>query len=124
MPRVRGLVTALALTMGAGGCGQVTQVPGRETATSVPAAPGTANLTWTPVTQNIDGTVATGLAGYQVFYGTSPVEMTSVIIAANPGQTSYVVTNLGSGTWYFAVAAYTGDGTIGLMSNVASKTID
>ena len=50
--------------------------------------------------------------------------MNSVIVAADSAQTSYVVTNLSSGTWYFAVAAYTNDGTIGLLSNIASKTID
>jgi hypothetical protein len=122
--RLRALLTAVALGAAIAACGQVSQTPGRVTASGVPLAPGTANLNWTPVTQNADGTVATELAGYQVYYGTSPGAMNSLIVAADPNQTSYVVTNLGSGTWYFAVAAYTTDGTIGLLSNIASKTID
>ena len=121
---MRALLTAVALGAAIAACGQVSQTPGRVTASGVPLAPGTANLNWTPVTQNADGTVATELAGYQVYYGTSPGAMNSLIVAADPNQTSYVVTNLGSGTWYFAVAAYTTDGTIGLLSNIASKTID
>jgi hypothetical protein len=122
--RLRALLAAVALGTGIAACGQITQTPGTVTASGVPVAPGTASLNWTPVTQNSDGTLATELAGYQVYYGTSPDAMNSVIVAADPDQTSYVVTNLSSGTWYFSVAAYTNDGTIGLLSNIASKTID
>jgi hypothetical protein len=114
----------VALAMSIVGCGQISQTPGTVSANGIPLAPGTASLNWTPVTQNANGTVATDLAGYQVYYGTSPGAMNSVIVAADPTQTSYVVTNLSSGTWYFAVAAYTNDGTIGLLSNIASKTIE
>ena len=115
---------ALALVTGLAGCGQISQSAGKASASSVPLAPGTATLNWTPVTQNNDGTLAVDLAGYQVYFGTSPAAMNSVVVADDPGQTSYVVTNLTSGTWYFAVAAYTSEGTIGIMSNIASKTID
>ena len=123
-PRLRALLITVALGTGLVGCGQVSQMPGTVSPTGIPLAPGTATLNWTPVTQNIDGTLATEQAGYQVYYGTSPETMNYVVVAGGAGQTSYVVTNLTSGTWYFAVAASTNDGTTGLMSNIASKTID
>ena len=122
--RLCALLMAGVLGTGLAACGQISQTPGTVSASGIPLAPGTATLNWTPVTQNIDGTLAIELAGYQVYYGTSPAAMHSVVVAADPAQTSYVVTNLTSGTWYFAVAAYTTNGTMGLMSNIASKTID
>jgi hypothetical protein len=84
---------------------------------------GSATLTWTPVTQNTNGTVLTDLAGYKVYWGTSPTSMGQTVTLANPSLTTYAVTNLSSGTWYFGVAAYANDGTQGMMSNVGSKTV-
>jgi hypothetical protein len=84
---------------------------------------GTATLDWTSVTQNTNGTSVTNLAGYYVYYGNSAGSMTKTIQIANPTVTSYVVSNLSSGTWYFGVAAYTSTGAIGQESNVGSKTI-
>jgi len=84
---------------------------------------GSANLTWTPVTQNTDGSVLTNLAGYKVYWGTSPGNMNQSVTLANPSLTTYLVTNLSSGTWYFGVAAYTSTGMQGTPSNVGSKQI-
>jgi len=42
---------------------------------------------------------------------------------ASAGAVSYVLSNLASGTWYFAVSAYTSSGTSSALSTVASKTI-
>jgi len=119
-------LAAAVLTAGLAACGQVSPADTRSTATGIPppTTSGTANLNWTPVTQNTDGTPATDLAGYRIHYGTSPAALDSTITEADPTETSYVVTNLSPGTWYFAVAAYASDGTAGVMSNVASKTIN
>jgi hypothetical protein len=84
---------------------------------------GTATLDWTAVTETTNGTVLTGLAGYIVYYGTSADNLNQQVTLANPGLTTYVVTNLAPATWYFAVAAYTSGGVIGEMSNVGEKTI-
>ena len=124
LSRLRTSLMVATLGASIAACGQVSQIPGTATANAVPLAPGTASLNWTPVTQNTDGTLATELAGYRVYFGSSPDAMNSVITAADPAQTSYVVNNLTSGTWYFAVAAYTTAGTTGLRSNIGSKTID
>ena len=83
-----------------------------------------ATLNWTPVTQDSNGAVLMDLAGYEIFYGSSASAMDTRVELPDPTQTTYLVTNLARGTWYFAVAAYTSDGTQGVLSNVASKTID
>jgi hypothetical protein len=85
---------------------------------------GSATLNWTAVTDSTTGAPLTGLAGYKVFYGTSQGALTTTVTLANPSLTTYVVSNLSAGTWYFAVAAYTTSGTQGVMSNVGSLTIN
>jgi len=87
------------------------------------ASNGTATLNWTAVTTTTSGGILTNLAGYMVYYGTSPSAMNTVVTLANPSVTTYLVQNLTSGTWYFAVAAYTTSGTVGVQSNVGQKTI-
>jgi hypothetical protein len=84
---------------------------------------GTATLDWTAVTETTTNTALTDLAGYIVYYGTSADNLNQRVKLANPGATTYVVTNLAPATWYFAVAAYTSDGVIGEMSNVGEETI-
>ena len=84
---------------------------------------GTATLTWTAVTRTTNGARLTNLAGYKVRYGPTPGRMNTVVVLQNPRATTYVVTNLPSGAWYFTVAAYTRDGLEGIQSNVGEKTI-
>src|SRR6266702_4720428 len=71
---------------------------------------GVATLDWQPPTQNSDGSALTNLAGYTVYYGTSPDELTESVKVSNPGVATYVLSNLASGTWYFAVTAYSSAG--------------
>lgn len=84
---------------------------------------GGATLSWTPPTANTDGTALTNLAGYRIAYGTSSTALTSTIQVANPGLSSYTVSNLAPGTYYFAVRAYTSSGTESTNSNVQTKII-
>jgi hypothetical protein len=84
---------------------------------------GTASLDWTSVTQNTNGTALTNLAGYYIHYGTSAGNMNQTVQISNPTVTTYVVSNLSAGTWYFGVQAYTSTGVVGDQSNVGSKTI-
>ena len=87
-------------------------------------AMGSAALGWVPPTQETDGTAVTNLAGYRIFYGTSPTNLDQVVTLANAGATAYVVENLTPATWYFSVRAYTTDGMESAGSNVASKVIN
>lgn len=84
---------------------------------------GSATLSWTPPTEREDGSVLDNLAGYKVHYGTNQSSLGTVVVLDNPGLSSYVVDNLGQGTWYFAVTAYDADGRESNFSNVGSKMI-
>jgi len=84
---------------------------------------GTATLTWAPPTLDTDGTPVTPLTGYHIFYGTSPTALTQSVAVSGATTTSYEVTGLSSGTWYFAIAADAADGTESAQSNLGSTTI-
>lgn len=84
---------------------------------------GVATLSWTPPTQNSDGSTLTDLAGYQVHYGRSQSNLDQMVILDNASLSTYVVERLGAGTWYFAVVAVNSRGTTSTFSSLASKTI-
>ena len=83
----------------------------------------TAIVSWTPPVQRTDGSSLNDLAGYRVYYGKALNSLTRIIDIRNPGQTSQFIDNLDSGTWYFAVTAYTQDGLESEMSNLGAKRI-
>ena len=84
---------------------------------------GVATLDWMPPTQNSDGSVLTNLAGYTVYYGTSPNDLSQSVKVSNPGLSAYTVTGLNSGTWYFAVTSYSTDGVESGRTSTISTTI-
>jgi hypothetical protein len=83
---------------------------------------GTVTVDWTPPTENTDGTVLSDLKGYRVHYGTTADNLEQSAEVANAGLTSYVVTNLSSGTWFFGVSAYSTTGVESVLSGVVSQT--
>lgn len=85
-------------------------------------ATGTATVSWTPPTQNTDGSSLT-LGSYVILYGRSAALLDRSITVTNPSMTRFVVDNLSSGTWYFAVSAVSTGGSSSSASNVATKTI-
>jgi hypothetical protein len=84
---------------------------------------GSASLAWTPPTQNADGSSLTNLAGYTIFYGTNSTSLTSKVVIANPGTSTYTLGNLSSGIYYFGITAYTTGGAESGLSNIGTKTI-
>lgn len=82
-----------------------------------------ASLSWTPPTQNTDGSALTNLAGYRISYGASATAMTQTVQIASAGASSYTISNLAPGTYYFAVRAYNSAGTESANSNVGSKVV-
>jgi len=76
-----------------------------------------------PPTENTDGSVLTNLAGYTVYYGTSPSSLTQSLKVTNPGLSAYTVSNLPAGTWYFAVTSYSSTGVESSRTGVVSTTI-
>jgi hypothetical protein len=91
--------------------------------TDAAAGTGTATLSWTPPTENSDGTALMDLAGYQVYYGQSQNNLNKTVTLNNASLSTYVVENLGSGTWFFALVAVNTHGTTSVFSSVATKTI-
>jgi hypothetical protein len=89
----------------------------------VTSATGSATLTWVAPTENTDGTALTDLAGYRIHYGTSASELTQEIDVAGTASTTYVVSGLAAGTYYFAVTAYSSVGSESAESDMANKTI-
>jgi len=69
------------------------------------AATASATLVWTPPTENNNGSVLTDLAGYRIYYGTTP-ELGQTLTVSNPGLARYVMSSLTPTTWYFAISAY------------------
>jgi hypothetical protein len=91
--------------------------------TVVAVATGSATLSWIPPTTNTDGSALTNLAGYRVRWGTTAGNYPNSATLNNPGLTSYVVSSLVPGTYYFVVTALNSAGVESQFSNVASKTI-
>lgn len=84
---------------------------------------GSATLSWTPPTENTDGSTLTDLASYRILYGRSAEQLDQSIDIGNPSISSYVVENLTAGAWYFAVVAVNSRGASSDPSNIASKTV-
>ncbi len=90
----------------------------------LPIGPRSAELTWTPPTENSDGSTLTDLSGYVVYWGTITGNYSNSVILENAGLTSYVIENLAPGqTYYFAMTAYNEGGVESGYSNEASKTV-
>jgi hypothetical protein len=89
----------------------------------VGTATGSATLSWTPPTQNSDGSPLNNLAGYKVYWGTQQGNYPNSATIANPGIATYVVDQLAPAQWFFVVTAYSATGTESGFSNTASKTV-
>lgn len=110
---------------GAAGDGSVLAAgpTGSGTATSGTATSGTATVSWEAPTTTIQGFALTDLAGYRVYYGQSESDLSQHVELNSVGTQTYVVDNLGPGTWYFAVKAVTSMGVESALSEIVSKTI-
>jgi hypothetical protein len=84
---------------------------------------GSVTLSWTPPTQNADGTGLTDLTGFRVVYGRSATDLSQSITITNPSISTYVIDNLSAGTWYFGVKSMNSQANESAISNIASKTI-
>jgi hypothetical protein len=84
---------------------------------------GSATLSWFPPTTDANGEPLTNLAGYKIHYGTNAESLTETITITNPGISTYVVSNLSPGNWYFSVTAFNTYQLQSNFSSVVSKTI-
>jgi len=81
--------------------------------------PCSATLTWTPPTQNTDGSALTNLAAYDVSYGATCSELSAVKAVPAPA-TGTVVTGI-SGPTCFGVKARSATGVQSALSNTVTK---
>jgi hypothetical protein len=91
--------------------------------TTTPVTAGSATVSWVAPMLNTDGSTLTDLAGFRIYFGTNSASLAYMVNVTNAQATSYVVSGLTSGTWYFAVTSYSSDGSESSRSAVASKTI-
>jgi hypothetical protein len=86
--------------------------------------PAAVTIAWTPPTENTNGSTLTNLAGYHIYYGTSQSNLSKVVDITNPGVASYVLSDLTSGTWYFALTSVNSAGVESARSSVISTVVD
>ncbi len=98
-------------------------LPAFAIAVTTPLAAGTAAVNWTLPTLNTDGSALADLAGIRIHYGTAPDALSQLNDQANPVLTTYTLTNLTPGPWYFAVSVYTTGNVESAQTNVVSATV-
>ena len=114
--------TWIAVAALAGGC----RDPGPGAAPPPPAQSAgyrSATVSWEAPTTNTNGTALTDLAGYRIYYGSSPEHLSQSQKISTIGLQTYVIEDLEPGTWYFAVMAVAANGAESALSNMAVKTI-
>lgn len=85
---------------------------------------GSVTLSWTPPTQNIDGTALTDLTGYKIYWGTdSNTGYPNDVTVLAPNISSYVVENLSSGQYRFVATAFDSSGNESVNSNEAMRIV-
>ncbi len=84
---------------------------------------GSATLDWSAPTLNEDGTPLTDLAGYRLYWGTTPGTYSDSVTIDNPSVTTYVVENLAPGTYQFVATAFNAVGEESRYSGVATKVV-
>jgi hypothetical protein len=86
------------------------------------AQEGQVRLVWEPPTTHVDGTPATELKGYNLYYWQSNWDLPESVDVGN--QTTYTLTALEvDQTYHFAVTAYDVGGNESVYSNIVSTTI-
>jgi len=88
--------------------------------TVTPIVLGSATLSWTPPTQNNDGSPLTDLAGYRIYYGLTEANYPNSVSVDNPGLTTFVVEGLSPDTYYFVATSIT---TAGVESDYSNEVI-
>jgi hypothetical protein len=90
-------------------------------------------LSWTPVTQNTDGTALTNLAGYHVLYSDDRNKLTEAATDVTPGVTFKNINNpgisilliehTGAATYYYTVRAVNANAGSSSNSNIGIKVV-
>lgn len=84
-----------------------------------------ARLSWVPPTQYADGSPFNNPGSVIIWYGRSADALTETKTVAqkSPPLTTYEISGLATGKWFFQLAVVSDSGAQGIGSNIASKTI-
>jgi hypothetical protein len=80
-------------------------------------------LSWSPPTQNTDGSPLTDLAGYRIYFGTAERNYTNQVDIDTAGISIYVVENLLANTYYAVATSVNLAGIESSYSNVTVKVV-
>jgi putative Ig domain-containing protein/fibronectin type III domain protein len=84
---------------------------------------GVASLQWELPPSKVSGEPLDDLIGYRILYGRSSSDLDQSVMVPDPATTSYQISNLASGVWYFAVVAVNANGLEGPPTTFASKLV-
>lgn len=84
---------------------------------------GSVALNWAPPTHNEDGSQLTDLAGYKIYWGTTPGSFPNSVTINDPQTTTYVVDNLSPGTYEFVATAFNTSNVESAYSSPATKVV-
>jgi hypothetical protein len=85
--------------------------------------PAAVTLDWLPPQSNTDGSVASDLAGYIIYWGTEPGAYARQVRIDNAGLTAYVVDSLSPATYYFVATAFNSAGIESDFSNEVMHSV-
>lgn len=84
---------------------------------------GSATLSWTAPTENDDGSPLVDLAGYKLYWGTTPGNYPNSVMIDNASISTYLVDNLSPGTYEFVATSFNASGVESRFSNTATKVV-
>jgi hypothetical protein len=88
------------------------------------SAIGSVSLSWQAPTENEDGTALTDLAGFKIYWGTTPGRYPNSVTIDNPSVTAYVVENLAPGEYEFVGTSFNAAGVESRYSSPVSRSVD
>lgn len=120
------LLLLLFAGCGQGGGGSASTASAASACSTDPGA-GKALLCWTAPTKNSDDSPIYDLAGYNVYWDTTSATLGTLSASkaqvSGANSTTYTVTGLAPGDWYFAVTAYDTSSNESVISNIVIKTV-
>jgi tetrahydromethanopterin S-methyltransferase subunit B len=84
---------------------------------------GSATLNWTAPNTNTDGSALTDLAGFKIYYGNSSSALNQTVTVPGAGANTSTIPGLTSGTYYFAMTAYSTANIESSITNPVSMTV-
>jgi putative Ig domain-containing protein len=102
----------------------VTALPAFAITVSAVVATNSISVSWTPPTENDDGSTLTDLSGYKIHYGTQAGNYTKSVTVGSAGVTRYDMDSLPKGTVYIAMTAVNAAGAESDFSKEVAITVN